>query len=86
MQTQTEGEWRCRVGMFTRSKDLGEHHLVFTAFLTSAWRGGGGGMKVEVGGGMKEGGRRGGEKDVMTTTKTCEAAVAEELLPLWFLL
>lgn len=41
-------------GIFTRSKDLGERHLVFTTFLTSAWRGGrrlrrDGGMEVEVG-------------------------------------
>lgn len=63
-------EWRCRVGMFTRSKDLGECHLVFTAFLTSAWRGGGGGMKVEVGGG----GESGREKDVMTPTTTTSEA------------
>lgn len=68
-------EWRCRVGMFTRSKDLGECHLVFTAFLTSAWRGGGGGggMKVEVGGG----GESGREKDVMTPTTTTTTSEAQ---------
>lgn len=56
-------------GIFTRSKDLGERHLVFTTFLTSAWRGGrrlrrdGGG-----GGEVRDRGEGAEQKDVMTTT------------------
>lgn len=61
-----------RGGIFTRSKDLGERHLVFATFLTSAWRGGR--LRRDGGGGGEVGteGRREGaeQKDAMTTTIT----------------
>lgn len=49
-----------RGGVFTRSKHLGERHLVFTTFLTSAWRGGGmeEGWRWRWGGEKQRGDRR----------------------------
>lgn len=43
--------------IFTGSKELGERHLVFSAFLTTAWRGG---SRREGGGRREEGGSEGG--------------------------
>lgn len=43
--------------MFTRSKGFRQHHLVFTTFLASAWRGGGSGRRMNM-----EVGDRGGDR------------------------
>ncbi len=61
-----------RGGIFTRSKDLGERQLVFTTFLTSAWKGGGWRRDEGGGGEVRDRGETGGcrAEGVMTTTTT----------------